>query len=268
MLLCSPAFGFSTSAVNAAVTSCCGVICWLPVDLLTTTVKGSWGGGGSIRNASCEQGHLLAWYKLLSPRSCYRAIGWQWGRLWGMLAGPVQAVTGQAVYELYDGSESTWEQTKLCDVIMYKYYKSKQCRQGSTGSSCVSVGSISSLVVLTCVSLSSARVVAGLGCCNMFPPPSICQPLLRAQHLSPKVMFSLYSSIWELQHFVWCGQAGREEECLECLDCCNLFIWVSICSKHAVLTVSSLCLTFWNVCKRWYMKLMIPQLRQLLKLFL
>lgn len=191
MLLCSLAFGFSNSAVNAAVTSCCGVICWLPIVLLATTVKGSW--GDSASSTSCERGHSLAWYKLFTPRFCYGAIGWQRGRL----AELEQAVRGRADHKLYGASETTWELTKLCDVITYMYIRSIQFRQGSTGSSCVSVGSISS-VVLTCMSLSSARVVAGLGCCNMFPIPSICQPLLRAQHLSPNVMFSLYSSIWEL----------------------------------------------------------------------
>lgn len=154
--------------------------------------------GGSASSASCEQGHSLAWYKLFTPQFCYRAIGWQRGRLWGMLAGLEQAVRGRAVYKLYGASKATWELTKLCDMITYMYIISMLFRQGSIGSSCASVGSISLPVVLTCVSLSYARVVAGLGCCNMFPVPSICQPLLRAQHLSPNVMFSLYPSIWEL----------------------------------------------------------------------
>lgn len=141
-------------------------------------------GGGSTGNASCEQGRSLAWYKLLTPWSCCRAIGWQQGRLLETLAVLVQAV-------MRAGTESFWELTKLCGMVTYKYVKSMHYKQGSAGSSCVSVGSISSTVVLTCMSLRSARVVAGLGCCNMFPPPSICQPLLWAQHPSPNVMFSL-----------------------------------------------------------------------------
>lgn len=75
MLSCSLAFGFSTSAVNAAVTSCCGVIHSLPVVLLTTTVKGSWGGGGGLR--------------------------WQC-KLWaGTLAGLVQAVNSLVLLQSY-----------------------------------------------------------------------------------------------------------------------------------------------------------------------
>lgn len=75
MLLCSLAFGFSTSAVNAAVTSCCGVIHWLPVVLLTTTVKGCCGGGGGLH--------------------------WQC-KLWaGMLAGLVQAVNSLVLLQNY-----------------------------------------------------------------------------------------------------------------------------------------------------------------------
>lgn len=80
---------------------------------------------------------------------------------------------------------------KLYGMITYTCAEPNQCEQESPGNSCVSVGSVSLPVMLTCFSLCSARVVAGLGCCNMFPLPSICQPLLGAQDLSPNVMFSL-----------------------------------------------------------------------------
>lgn len=113
--------------------------------------------------------------------------------------------------------------------------------QESIGSSCVSVNSVSSLAMLACMSLSSAEVVAGLGCCNMFPLLSICQHLLCSQQLSSNVMFSFYSSILKLHHPELCGQEGREAESSVCLDHGSLFMWASICPNPAALTVTSVC---------------------------